>query len=65
MGKIYKNKLATFEKQICKKYGSERDSKTWNQKYKSKTEEENKTDISRMEKEKTRFGIRKMGNKIV
>ena len=65
MVKIYKNKLVKLEKQIRKKYGSERDSKTCNQKYKNKTEEENKIDISRMGKKKTRFGIRKMGNKIV
>ena len=64
MVKIYKNKLATLEKQICKKYESRRDSKTWNQTYKSKTEEENKIDISRMGKEKTRFGIKKWGTRL-
>ena len=61
MVKIYKNKLATFEKQICKKYGSERDSKTCNQKYKNKTEEENKIDISRMGKEKNQIWNQKNG----
>lgn len=64
MIKIYKNKLITLERPTWRKHESKRDSKTWNQKYKSKTEEENKIDISRMGKERTRFGIKKWGTRL-
>lgn len=42
MVKIYKNKLATFEKQICKKYGSERDSKLGTKNIKAKPKKKTK-----------------------
>ena len=65
MVKIYKNKLVTLKKNQHGENIKAKGIQKLGIKYKSNTEEENKIDISRMGKERTRFGIKKMGNEIV
>ena len=64
MIKIYKNKLITLKKNQHGENIKAKGIQKLGIKYKSNTEEENKIDISRMGKERTRFGIKKWGTRL-